>query len=155
MRKTVVSQPARLADEFPWIDLERTAQVHVTSEHSDHPVESALAQIGGFGWRANEPGEQMIRILFDQPRDIHHIRLSFNETELERTQEFVLRWSTGQGQPMCEVVRQQWNFSPKGSTSETVDYNVQLVDVLILELTIRPDISGRDRVATLTELRLL
>ena len=154
MRKTVVPHPARLADDFPRIDLERTAQVHVTSENPDHPLESALAQIGGFGWRANEPGEQTIRILFDQRRDIHRIRLSFNETELERTQEFVLRWSTGQGRPMCEIVRQQWNFSPKGSTSETEDYNVQLADVLILELTIKPDISGRGGVATLTELRL-
>ena len=153
MKKSVVSQPARLADESPWIDLERSAHVHVTSEHPDHPVESALTKTGGSGWRANEPGEQTIRIFFDEPRDIHHVRLSFNETEVERTQEYVLKWSIGREEPMSEIVRQQWNFSPKGSTWETEDYDVDLRGASIIELTIRPDINRRDRVAGLSGLR--
>ena len=55
---------------------------------------------------------------------------------------------------MREIVRQQWNFSPKGSTSETEDYHVHLGGASILELTIRPDINRRDQVAGLTGLRL-
>ena len=154
MRKIVESGPARLADEPQWIDLERSARVQVTSENPDHPVESALVKIGGSGWRASEPGEQTIRIFFDEPRDIHHIRLSFNETEVERTQEFVLKWSVGEEQPMREIVRQQWNFSPKGSTSETEDYDVHLRGASVLELTIRPDINRPDQLAGFSELRL-
>jgi hypothetical protein len=154
MRKTVGSQPARLADEPAWIDLEDSAHVQVTSEHPDYPVESALTKTGGSGWRANAPGEQTIRILFDEARDIDHIWLRFDEAELERTQEFVLKWSTGQEQPMREIVRQQWNFSPKGSTSETEDYHVELRGASILELTIKPDISGGDKVASLSGLRV-
>jgi hypothetical protein len=147
MRKTVMTGPR-------WIDLERLAHVYVTSEDPDHPVESALTEASSSGWRASEPGEQTIRLLFDEPQEIHHIRLSFSETEEERTQEFVLRWSSGHGQPMREIVRQQWNFSPGGSTFEMENYHVELRGASILELTIQPDISGRERVARLGEWRL-
>ena len=40
MRKTIVSELARLADERAWIDLEHSAQVQFTSEHPDHPIET-------------------------------------------------------------------------------------------------------------------
>ena len=39
-----------------------------------------------------------------------------------------------------EIVRQQWNFSPQGSTSEIEDYGVGLPGVSALELTITPDL---------------
>jgi hypothetical protein len=154
MRKTIVSQLARFANEPQWIDLERAARVEFTSERPDHPIEAALSASAGSGWRADQPGEQTIRLLFDEPRDIRSIRVGFRETETERTQEFVLRWSTGPEQPLREIVRQQWNFSPNGSISETEDYSVQLRRVSLLELAIRPDISGRNAVASLRELRL-
>jgi hypothetical protein len=47
----------------------------------------------GLGWRAAERGSQIIRIIFDKPRPLHWVRLEFCETEMERTQEFTLRWS--------------------------------------------------------------
>jgi hypothetical protein len=46
-------------------------------------------------------------------------------------------------------VRQQWNFSPTGSTSEIEQYAVNLDAVSVLELAIRPDLHRPEAVATL------
>jgi hypothetical protein len=56
-------------------------------------------------------------------------------------------------QPTREIVRQQWTFSPGGSTHETEDYRVDLW-VTVLELTISPHISGGEARASLAELRI-
>jgi hypothetical protein len=58
----------------------------------------------------------------------------------ERTQQFTLRWANSQTAPFGEIVRQQWNFNPRGSTMELEDYKVDLHHVLILGLTIDPDL---------------
>jgi hypothetical protein len=55
---------------------------------------------------------------------------------------------------MTEIVRQQWNFSPAGSTTEMEDYVVDLEAVSVLELAIQPDLSRRQAVATLASWRL-
>ena len=73
---------------------------------------------------------------------------------MERTQEYALRWSSDGGQSFREIVRQQWNFSPQGSTSESEDHRVELSDVTILELIIIPDTSGKIALASLAQLRL-
>jgi hypothetical protein len=80
--------------------------------------------------------------------------LVFEESENTRTQEFVLRWSPDTGHSFREVVRQQWNFSPPGSTRETEDYAVELSDVTVLELIIVPDQNGGAVRASLASLRL-
>ena len=66
----------------------------------------------------------------------------FQEDEKERTQEFVLRWSPDGGQSYREIVRQQYNFSPPGASSEVEDYDVDLHGVTVLELKI---VSGHQR----------
>jgi len=135
--------------------VEHLAQVEVTSEAAAHPIESALIPSAGPGWRAEEPGQQTVRLLFDEPQRVRHIRLLFQEDERQRTQEFVLRWSSDGGQSYREIVRQQYNFSPPGSTSECEDYDVEIDRVTALELTIVPDISGAPVCASLAELRLV
>jgi hypothetical protein len=82
------------------------------------------------------------------------MRLLFQEEERERTQQFVLRWSSDRGQSYREIVRQQYNFSPPGTTSECEDYTVDLDGVTALELSIVPDIGGGATRASLAELRL-
>ncbi len=67
----------------------------------------------------------------------------------------MLRWSSDGGQSYREIVRQQYNFSPPGSTSECEDYDVEIDRVTALELTIVPDISGAPVCASLAELRLV
>ena len=82
------------------------------------------------------------------------LNLEFAESTIERAQEYVLRWSPDGGQSFQEIVRQQWNFSPQGATRETEDYRVKLLDAIILELIIIPDMSGKIALASLAELRL-
>ena len=76
-----------------WLDLDLLAQVEISSEEADYPIESALIPGTGLGWRAAQPGEQTIRLLFDQLLSLRRIHLMFHEGEQE-------------------ILRQQYNFSP-------------------------------------------
>jgi hypothetical protein len=141
-------------DDEAWLDLEAMAQVELTSEDPTHPVESALLSRGRSGWRAAEPGTQSIRVLFHQPQRLRRIWLRFDEPAAERTQEFALRWSPDGGRSFRHLVRQQYTFSPEGSTSEVEDLNVDLPSVTALELTIIPDQGRGQAHASLEEWRL-
>jgi len=157
MRKRIISSVSQhpQATAKDWLDLERLAQVEVTSEDSAHPVEAALVPGGtASGWRAAEPGAQTLRLLFDVPQGLGHVQLEFTEPDTERTQEFVLRYSTSGEAAFREILRQQWTFSPQGATSELEDYQLELPAVTALELVIIPDISGGPARASLTALRL-
>ncbi|MGR9116246.1 MAG: carbohydrate-binding protein [Gammaproteobacteria bacterium] len=155
MRKRLItnaSQSTQL-EKDKWLALEDLVEVELTSEDPQHPIESALAPEDG-GWRAGGPGQQIIRLLFPEPQQLKRIQLAFKEFTANRTQEFVLRWSSDGGRSFREIVRQQWNFSPEGATSEIEDYQVNLSEVTTLELSINPDINGSPQVATLDQLRL-
>jgi len=156
MRKRIIKQDTQgvSADDQNWLDLECLAQVEVTSEDAAHPIESALIPSVGSGWRAEQPGQQTVRLLFDKPMRIRCIRLVFQENEQERTHEFVLRWSSDGGQSYQEIARQQYNFSPPDTTSEFEDYAVELDGLTELELSIVPDISGGCARASVAQLRL-
>ena len=136
-----------------WLDLEALARVEVTSEDAAYPIESALVTIGATGWRAESPGEQTIRLLFEAPQRLRRIRLLFREEKEARTQEFVLRWSPTVDGSSRDIVRQQYHFSPSAATEEFEEYRVELEDVAALELTIIPNLSG-DSYASLAQLRL-
>ena len=155
MRKQVISQPQResASAHASWLDLEGLARVEVTSEDAAHPIESALLTVGATGWRAESPGEQTIRLLFEAPQRLRRIRLLFREEKEARTQEFVLRWSPRTDGSWRDVVRQQYHFSPSGATEEIEEYQVELEDVAALELTIIPNLSGGSY-ASLAQLRL-
>ncbi len=119
-----ISQAAPSLNEG-WLDLGRLAVVEVTSEEKEYPVESAWAVAEGRGWRAAASGAQTIRLIFDEPQRLTRISLVFEESETERTQEFVLRWSGDGGRSFREIVRQQWNFSPPNATrrSRNIAFN--------------------------------
>jgi hypothetical protein len=156
MRKRIITsvQQESTSPDQDWLDVERLAEVEITSEDAAHPIESALLPGRAPGWRAAGPGKQTIRLLFSTPQRLRQIRLNFVETHTERTQEYVLRWSPDGGQSFREIVRQQWNFSPQGTTSETEDLHVELPAVTVLELSIIPDINGGNAFASLAQLRL-
>ena len=60
------------------------------------------------------------------------------------------------GRPsQAEIVRQQWSFSPHGSTSEVEDYQVDLDNVRALELELKPDLTPGKAVATLAKWRMV
>jgi hypothetical protein len=151
------AEPDRNLNQFkgshPWIDIEEIATVEVTSEDPNFPIDSVFGGTSGAGWRASQKGEQRVRLIFDYPLAVQRIQLQFLEPERERTQEFILRWSSVEG-GQTEIVRQQWNFSPAGSTSEVEDYEVNLDDVSVLELVIRPDLTHQEAPATLAGWRI-
>ena len=155
MRKSLfapISQTDPASDQV-WSDMDRIASVEVTSEQPGYPIESALRGESR-GWRAANPGTQIVRMIFDQPQTLRRIWLVFEDSENARTQEFVLRWSRGQESSFREIVRQPWNFSPGGSVRENEDYTVHLSEVGILELIIVPDKSGGDVRASLRSFRV-
>jgi hypothetical protein len=156
MRKRTI-QPDSTQQPTPasaWLDLEPIAEVEISSEDPSHPIEGALRHGAGPGWRAATAGEQTIRLRFDAPQPIRRVRLVFHEGERPRTQEFVLRWSGDGGQSYREIVRQQYNFSPPGSTDEVEEYTVELDQVSVLELRIIPAIGGGEARASLERLAL-
>jgi hypothetical protein len=157
MRKRIINQrthDASLSNQ-QWLNLENLAEIEVTSEDAAHPIESALIPSAGSGWRAGQPGQQTVRLLFNEPQRIRRMRLLFQENEQERTQQFVLRWSSDGGQSYREIVRQQYNFSPPSTTTELEDLTVEIDGLTTLELNIIPNISGGLACASLNQLRLV
>ena len=115
MRKRIIastqdSRQPKFEDQR-WLDLEALAAVEVTSEEKEFPIESALLPGVQPGWRAATPGSQTIRLRFDQPQKLTRIQLRFEEMQMTRTQEFVLRYSSDSEDAFRDIVRQQWNFS--------------------------------------------
>jgi hypothetical protein len=139
-----------------WLDLDSIAHVQLTSEDPAFPIENALGtspESNERGWRANSPGPQTITLNFDAPQHLQRIFLHFIERETERAQEFVLRYSSA-SETDREIVRQQWTFSPTGSTQEIEDYAVELKSVTKVELVVDPDRGRGHSLATLNALRL-
>jgi hypothetical protein len=151
MRKRPIDQ--REPGTAGWLDLEKLAQVEFSSEDPAHPIEFALTEHED-GWQAAESGEQVIRVLFDEPRELRLIELTFDERRAARTQEFLLRWSPDGGRSYREIVRQQFTFSPPGTTRETERFSVDLRGVTAVELKIVPDISHGPVHASLRSLRM-
>jgi hypothetical protein len=167
MRKTIIASdgfsPDLMKTRPAWLDLPRIARVEISSEDARYPVEQALVEsaphelqglyTGTSGWRAEVLGPQTLSLRFDEPQKVKRVLLHFREAEQERSQEFTLHATMADGRTQ-EIVRQQWSFSPRGSTEEQENYSVNLEDVTTLTLWIDPD-RGRDRYrATLEALRV-
>ena len=135
-----------------WRDFNEDVEVELTSEDPDWPIEGALMGQGTSGWRAGAPGPQTICLAWPAPISISRIRLVFEESSQARTQEFVIRAVTSEG--VREVVRQQFTFSPPGTTIQREEYATRLDGVSRIELAIIPAIDGGSAVATLREWRV-
>lgn len=156
MKKTIVPQSQKPPQEpqHTWLDLNPLVEVAVSSEDPGFPVESALVSNDGPGWRAAEPGPQRICLHFSAPQSLSRVQLVFAENQIQRTQEFVLRWRPQGGEAFKEIVRQQYVFSPGSSTCEVEDYKIDLIEAEALELSIIPDITGTPAYASLSRLRV-
>jgi hypothetical protein len=131
------------------------AIVQVTSEATDHPVDHAFdgnRGPGGSRWVAGEPGEQTLILAFDAPQSIRRVALEVEETEVARTQELQLAVSNDGGRTYREVLRQEYNFSPPGTTFEREAWSVRADGVTHLRLCIRPDKGDKPCRATLVSL---
>jgi hypothetical protein len=156
MRKQVITREARgeRTAQGVFLDLETLARVEITSEDPAHTIESALVPGIGDGWRAAGSGPQRVRVLFDEPQHIRRVRLVFEESHAERTQEFALSWIPAGETAGRFLVRQQYTFSPGGATREIEEYSFDLQRVAALELEITPDISKGAAVASLVSFQV-
>ena len=158
LRKQIIKEPlastAPMTDE---IDIAAVATVLVTSEAAEHPVDHAFDHHrgpGGNRWIAGEPGEQTLILAFDAPQAIRRVALEVEEPDVARTQELQLAVSTDGGRTYREVLRQEYNFSPPGTSFEREDWTLDAVGVTHLRLMIRPDKGRKPCRATITSLAL-
>ena len=158
MRKQILTfNPATLAPFAGALNVAALATVAVTSETADHPVENAFDNRrgpGGSRWVAAMPGEQTLILAFDAPQNIRQVSLEVEETQESRTQELQLSVSHDGGNTYRELLRQEFNFSPSGTTFEREDWAVAAEGVTHLRLCIQPDKGGRPCRASLTTLSL-
>src|SRR5882724_6380025 len=134
------------------------ATVWVTSEAADAPIDQAFDQSqgpGGSRWIAAVPGEQRLILAFDTPQTIRTISLEVEEPEVSRTQVLHVSVSYDGGQTYQELRRQEYTFSPPGTTFEREEWAVMVEGVTHLQLVITPDKGGQPCRATLTSLVLL
>jgi hypothetical protein len=156
MRKASISgfgTSSGLSSPGEWLDIENAATAELSSEDPQHPFERALRIETPDGWRAKDPGPQLIRLRFDQPQAIRRIRLQFREEEVSRSQEIAL-FATSNTFPRKELVRQQWVFSPQGATTEVEDYFFNLTGVTALELEIDPGRHDKQVFASLQSIQI-
>jgi hypothetical protein len=160
MRKRVQSAtpaPGRDTSRANAIDLGRLATVIVSSELPEHPVENALEGATGRGsarWIAGEGGAQSITLAFDAPQAVSGVDVEIEDTEQERTQELELAISRDGAQSYQVAVRQEFNFSPSGSTWERETWRIDAPATTHLRLTIVPHKGGGEARAVLTSLVL-
>ena len=158
LRKQIVprqsSKSVFLAGEISIADV---ATVQVTSEDAAHPIDNAFDHNrgpGGSRWIAGGPGEQTVILLFDSPQTIRKIGVEIEELAVSRTQELALSVSSDGGRTYRELVRQEFNFSPPGTSFERELWSPSAGAVTHLRLDIKPDKGGRVGRATLTSLTL-
>lgn len=157
MRKSiapvVAETPETPFEGGSWFDLEHTAHVELSSEDPEYPFENALKDTSTRQWKAATPGVQHIKLSFDKLQTVKRIYLRFLESSVERSQEIAL-YAWAEDQPGRELVRQQWTFSPNGSTAETEDYYFDLTRVKSIELRIDPGRHDQHAIATLQSIRI-
>ena len=157
LRKVIITPhpatPDAVTDE---IDIAEVATVQVTSESPEHPIDHAFDDHrgpGGTRWIAGEPGEQTVTLAFDAPQTINQILLEIDENEAPRTQELHLSLSCDGGRTYRELLRQEYNFSPAGTTLGRKKWTVSAQGVTHLRL-VKPDKGDKPCRATLTSLVL-
>ena len=107
---------------------------------------------GGTRWVAGEPGEQTLLPVFDAPQVVRRVAVEVEEPEVARTQELLLSISGDGGRTYRELLRQEYTFSPPGTTFEREDWAVSAAGGTHLRLGIKPDKGDRPCRATLTAL---
>ena len=138
-------------------DIAALATVLVTSEAPGHPIDHAFDDSrgpGGSRWVAEAPGQQRLALVFDTPQTLRTLTLEVEELETQRTQELAVAISRDGGHTYQELLRQEYNFSPPGTTFEREVWTLGAEGVTHLQLTIKPDKGSNLCHATLTSLIL-
>ena len=158
LRKQIIPRlPSESASFDGEISIADVATVQLTSEEADHPIDNAFDHNrgpGGSRWIADGPGAQTVILLFDSPQTIRKIGVEIEELAVSRTQELSLSVSADGGRTYRELLRQEFTFSPPGTSFERERWSVSAGAVTHLRLDIKPDKGGRVGRATLTALTL-
>jgi hypothetical protein len=150
--KPHTASPDAITDE---IDIAAVATVLVTSEAPDHPIDQVFdldQGRRGAHWIAGEPGEQMVTLAFAAPQTINQILLEVEQPDFARTQELHLSLPCDGGRTYRELLRQEFNFSPPGTTFEREKWTISVQGVTHLRLVIKPDKGEKSCRAKLTSL---
>ena len=148
-----IAPPPRTSER----DIASIATVLVTSEEPDHPIDHVFDGQRGAGarrWIAAEPGEQTVILAFDAPQTIRKLLIDIDEPEVTRTQEMDVSISADGGRTYRELLRQEYTFSPPGTSREHEEWTVNTAGVSHLRVRIKPDKGGKACRATLTTLAL-
>ena len=138
-------------------DIAALATVGVTSEAAEYPIDHAFDSHrgpGGSRWVAGAPGPQRLLLTFDAPQTLRLLRLEVEERDVSRTQDIQVAISRDGGHTYQTLLRQEYNFSPPGTTFEREEWAVTAESVTHLQLVIRPDKGGTPCRATLTTLAI-
>jgi hypothetical protein len=158
LRKHIVKVPPSLPVPHPGdIDIVATAIVLVTSEDPAHPIDNVFDDRrgpGGSRWVAAEPGEQTLLLVFDTPQTMCTLHLEVEELDVSRTQELYVAISRDGEHTYQELLRQEYTFSPPGTTFEREEWSITAEGVTHLRLVITPDKGGKPCQAMLTALAL-
>ena len=158
LRKHLLTdQPAERVPASGEKDIEALATVWVTSEAPDYPIDHAFDRHrgpGGSRWVAGTPGPQRLLLVFDAPQTLRLLRLEVEERDVSRTQELQVALSRDGGQTYQTLLRQEYTFSPPGTTFEREVWGMPAEGVTHLQLVITPDKGGAPCHATLTTLTL-
>ena len=159
LRKLIIKpHPATPDATTGKIEIAAVATVQMTSESPEHPIGFAFDNHRGPGGTrriAGELGEQTVILAFDAPQTIQHILLEVEEPEVARTQELQFCLSCDGGGTYRELLRQEFNLSPAGTTFEREKWAVSAEGVTHLRLVIKPDKGDKPCRATLASLALL
>lgn len=137
------------------LDISELATVLVTSEAPDHPVDhlfDASRGPGGTRWVAGSDGEQALVLAFDAPQSIRAVGIEAEELDAARTNVLTVSLSADGGRTYRERVRQEFTFSPPGTTFEREEWAMSAEGVTHLRVMIQPDKGRSAHRATLTSL---
>jgi hypothetical protein len=164
LRKQIIPTPGSAGADSPrqivdpdTKDIAALATVLVTSESPDHPVDHLFDGRNGRGgtrWIASAAGEQTLILAFDTPQTIREVTLEAEELQTSRTQVLTLALSRDGGRSYREVLRQEFVFSPPGTTFERENWRVPAEGVTHVRVVIQPDKGGAPHRATMTSLTI-
>jgi len=156
LRKHILNRPPTgEALEPDVLDIPTLATVLVTSEAPDHPVDHLFDAFGGPGgtrWVAGSDGEQALVLAFDAPQTIRAVGIEVEEPRATRTNVLSVSLSDDGGRTYRERVRQEFTFSPPGTTFEREEWAMPADRITHLRVVIQPDKGHAAHRATLTSL---
>lgn len=139
------------------MDVTVCATVYFSAEDPNNPLEHLFDKQCGVGarrWASDRENiSEQIVLEFDGPTDLARLLYACEETQVERTQEIRVDYSRDGGASYTQVLVQEYNFSPNGSTFQREDLRLDLKQIDHLRFTIVPNKSGTGR-ATMTCIRL-